>query len=114
MQRPHLGHGAQPDIDQQHLLPEQHHAAAAAIVAGVAVLELIDAPQHQLAVVIARRLQGGNRHGVVEQLQVVGCASPARRADAGVARFQAVEPEPGEAAQHGQADEFERRHALPG
>jgi hypothetical protein len=99
-------------VQQQQIAAEQGDVALPAIVAGIAVLEVIDAPQAQAAIVIARRAQPAERDGVIEQQQVFGRTGGTRSGHPRRTCLEAVEPEPGESKQNEQADRFHPRHDV--
>ena len=89
----------QVQVDHQHTLAEQHDAAGSAVIAGIAVLEIVDAVDAQETVAVAANPGPVDGDGIVEQLQPFGIAGGFRRRDGLLARIEAVEPEPRAAAE---------------
>src|SRR5262252_1208086 len=62
------------ELQVLHLAAEHHDRAVPAVVAGVGKLERVGARNLQLPFFVAPKAQPRERHGVVEQLQVVALA----------------------------------------
>lgn len=73
-------------------MTEQCHRALPPVVAGVAVLEAINALQSQASGVVAGEAQTADGDRVVEQLQILGGTGRTGLAHAGIAGLQAVVP----------------------
>src|SRR5262245_54756394 len=114
MQGPRLRRVAPAHVEYGHAQAEQPHAALQGVVSGVAVFEIVGALQPEPAILVARRLQAGDRDGVVEQQQPFGGARRARRGDSRFARLQAVEPEPGDGDHSEDAGELQSGHGSVG
>src|SRR5437764_1355048 len=87
---PRLPHA---DVEHDHSRAEQHHAAVAPVVAGVAVFEIVRALQAYVTFAVARRFDRTNRDRVVEQQQTFGVASGTRGFDRRLAHPEARQPE---------------------
>src|SRR3569832_2546562 len=75
-----------------HRAPAQHHAAAQALRAVEAVIEVVGAPPHRVAEVIARDTQAAQGDGHVEQLRVDYLTGPAAALEGVFACTQTVGP----------------------
>ena len=100
------------EADHQHAAAEQGDAAGTAVVAGVAVLEVVGAADAHGAVAVAAQADPSYGDGVVEQQQMLRVAGGLGSRDGRFARFEAVEPEPTGGGQQHEAEEVEKIHAV--
>ena len=91
-------------------MAEQGDAALPAIVASVAVLEVVHTLQAQPAVLIAGKAQVAAGDRVVEELQILVGTGNTRLVHTGFPRQKAVVPEPGKQAEGGNGENFEEWH----
>jgi hypothetical protein len=103
---PFVGHCAQADIEQQDAMTKHDDAATAPIVAGIAELESVSTAQGQRAFAIARQREAGDGNRIVEELQIFAATGTTRRRNGGIARLQAVKPQPANRGQDCQAENF--------
>ena len=84
------------------------------IIAGIAVLENVDAFQSEPAAAFPHRTQRLHYHGVVEQLQSLRLAQVAAGGNGRFARLQVVPQQPHASQKHEQAEHFGSCHGVPG
>ena len=92
-------------------MTNERHAALPAVVAGIAVLEPINAAQSKTAIVIAYQTQRTDGYGIVQEEHAFLLAGEARRFDAAFARLEAIQPQPDAA---GNEDERQQLHDVHG
>ena len=110
MQDRPVGRCLRPDIQDQHVTPEQDDAALQAVVTRVAVFELVSPKQAKASARIPRGLQARNGDCIVEQLKTFRRARNARRVNRAFANPDAVEPQCGNRRDYEDGDDFQDRH----
>jgi len=80
------------------------------IDAGAGKFKGIEAFPDQMAMGIARRAQGTQGDGLIEQLQAAALTRTAGKGHGDLAGLQSVEPEPDQEGDGEQREKFSRRH----
>src|SRR5258706_10203265 len=100
-------------MQRQHCIAQHGYAAAAAVVAGVAVFENVNALQAKLASGVTRRPDRTDRHRVVEKQQRLRRARGAARADRRLAGPETVPYQPDAGEQQCEVNQLRQCNARP-